>query len=194
MCICADSFKHFLLPCMVNINLKFWLPTMKTLTNYENLFSNRLQIACCGIQEAACVSVNCSVSRRWFWSVQRYYRRTIDSDFSKDELGSQFPLSCCQSCLGGGGGILRQLPVKSPELVSVFIDACRTLTSIFLFFSFNPLTMTIRAICDPEGIKRRHGLYCIMKVSYSTSNFPRPNPGRHTWCEFSITFSGVHFA
>jgi hypothetical protein len=36
---------------------------MKTLTNCENPSGNPLQIACCSIQEAACDSVDCSVSR-----------------------------------------------------------------------------------------------------------------------------------
>jgi hypothetical protein len=53
--------------------IKFWHASMKTLTNCENLSSNPLQTACCGIQEAACDSVNCSVSRRLFWSVLLYY-------------------------------------------------------------------------------------------------------------------------
>jgi hypothetical protein len=38
--------------------------SMQTLTNCENTSNNPLQIACCGIQEAACDSINCSVSRR----------------------------------------------------------------------------------------------------------------------------------
>ncbi len=33
-------------------------------TNFENPFNNSLQTACCGIQEPALDSVNCSVSRR----------------------------------------------------------------------------------------------------------------------------------
>jgi hypothetical protein len=47
-----------------NKKIKFWLASMKTLTNCENPSSNPLQIACCGIPEADCDSVNCSVSRR----------------------------------------------------------------------------------------------------------------------------------
>jgi hypothetical protein len=42
--------------------IKFWLASMKMLTNCENPSSNPL--ACCGIEEAAWDSVNCSVSRR----------------------------------------------------------------------------------------------------------------------------------
>jgi hypothetical protein len=43
---------------------KFFVPSMKTLTSCENPSSNPLQIGCCGKQEAACDSVNCSVSQR----------------------------------------------------------------------------------------------------------------------------------
>jgi hypothetical protein len=50
-----------------NYKIKFWPASMKTLTNCENPSRNPLQNACCGIQEAACNSVNYSVSRRWFW-------------------------------------------------------------------------------------------------------------------------------
>jgi len=49
---------------MEKIKDKVWLASMKTLSNCENPFSNPLQIACCGIQEATCDSVNCFVSRR----------------------------------------------------------------------------------------------------------------------------------
>ncbi len=48
---------------------KFWLASMKTLTNSENPSSTPLQIACCGIQIAACDSVNCSVSQMILWRV-----------------------------------------------------------------------------------------------------------------------------
>jgi hypothetical protein len=46
--------------------IKFWLASMKTLTNCDNPSTscNPLQIAYCGIQEAACDSENLSVSRR----------------------------------------------------------------------------------------------------------------------------------
>jgi hypothetical protein len=40
--------------------MKFWLASMKPLTNLKNPFSNPLQTACCGIQEPAYYSVNCS--------------------------------------------------------------------------------------------------------------------------------------
>jgi hypothetical protein len=39
---------------------------MKTVINCENPSSNPLQNACCDIQEAACDSANCSVSRKEF--------------------------------------------------------------------------------------------------------------------------------
>ncbi len=42
---------------------------MKTLSNCENPSSNPLQTACCGIQEPAYDSENCSVSQRWFWKL-----------------------------------------------------------------------------------------------------------------------------
>jgi hypothetical protein len=44
--------------------MKFWLASMKTLTNCKNPSSNPLQTACCGIDEPAYDSVSCSVSRR----------------------------------------------------------------------------------------------------------------------------------
>jgi hypothetical protein len=56
--------------------MKFWLASMKTLNcknpssnpmktlNCKNTSSNPLQTACCGIQEPADDSINCSVSRR----------------------------------------------------------------------------------------------------------------------------------
>jgi hypothetical protein len=43
---------------------KFLLASMKILTNFEDPHFNPLQIACCGIQGAACDSEKCSVSRR----------------------------------------------------------------------------------------------------------------------------------
>ncbi len=46
---------------------------MRTLTNCENPSSNPLQNASCCIQEAACDSVNYSVSRWWLWSMLWYY-------------------------------------------------------------------------------------------------------------------------
>jgi len=52
-CICTDSFKNLVLPCYGENKIqKFWLASMKTLTNSEY---RPLQIACCGIQEVACV-------------------------------------------------------------------------------------------------------------------------------------------
>jgi hypothetical protein len=55
--------KFFLVPCYRE-KIKYWLVSMKTLPNCENSSSNPLQTACCGIQAAACDSVNCSVSQR----------------------------------------------------------------------------------------------------------------------------------
>jgi hypothetical protein len=46
--------------------------------------------------------------------------------------GGHFPLSCRQSCRGWRGRFLIRLPVKSPELVSFFIESSSTLKSIFL--------------------------------------------------------------
>jgi hypothetical protein len=43
---------------------KFWVLSMKTLTSCENPASYPLQIDRCGTQEAACDSVNCSVSKK----------------------------------------------------------------------------------------------------------------------------------
>jgi len=65
--ICAESIGE-------KIKDTVWLASMKTLTYCENPSSNPLQIACCGIQEAACDPVNCSVSRRWF----EHIRGTMD--------------------------------------------------------------------------------------------------------------------
>jgi hypothetical protein len=47
---------------MEKIKDKFFLASMKTLTNIEIPSSNLLQIACCSIQEAACDSVNCLIT------------------------------------------------------------------------------------------------------------------------------------
>ncbi len=83
---------------------------MKTLTTCGNPSSNPLQIACCGIQEATCDYVNCSVSRRWFWSVLRnsFSNFQVDywlSAFSKDEeLRLTFPFEFPPVLLGGGRG------------------------------------------------------------------------------------------
>jgi hypothetical protein len=63
-CICAESLKVFCCLGTEKLKDKELATSMKTLTNCENTSSNPLQIACCGIQEAACDSVNCSVSRR----------------------------------------------------------------------------------------------------------------------------------
>jgi hypothetical protein len=41
--------------------MKFWLASMKTLTNCKNPSSNPRETAWCGIQEPAYDSVNCSV-------------------------------------------------------------------------------------------------------------------------------------
>jgi hypothetical protein len=56
--------------------MKFWLPSLKTLIKFENPSSNPLQIACCGIQEAACDSFNCSVI-----GVLRYYFSKYQADY-----------------------------------------------------------------------------------------------------------------
>ncbi len=92
-----------------------------------------LQTVCCAIQEPAYDSVNCSVSRRWFWSMLRYYRCMIDCrHFKRLNWGSQFPLSCLQSYWGWGGAeIMMRLPVKYSYLVSVFIEASINLTTFW---------------------------------------------------------------
>jgi hypothetical protein len=54
--------------------------------------------------------------------------------FSTAELRLTIPYELPPVLLGGwwgGGGILVRLPVKSPELVSVFIKASRNLYNIF---------------------------------------------------------------
>jgi hypothetical protein len=52
--------------CLVieKMEFKFLLASMKTLTNFKDPYGNPLQNVCCGIPEATCDSVNCSVSRR----------------------------------------------------------------------------------------------------------------------------------
>jgi hypothetical protein len=57
--ICDESFGE-------KIKDTVWLASMKTLTYCGNPSSNPLQIAYCGIQEAACDSVNCSVRRKLY--------------------------------------------------------------------------------------------------------------------------------
>ncbi len=69
--ICAYSLKKFCCLLWRKWKIKLWLASKKTLTNFEYLSRNPLQIACCGIQEATYDFVNCSVSRRWFLSVLR---------------------------------------------------------------------------------------------------------------------------
>ncbi len=54
---------------------KFLLASMKTLTYFEDPNQNPLQKACCCIQEAACDSVNCSVSWRWWWKILNFLKR-----------------------------------------------------------------------------------------------------------------------
>ncbi len=114
---------------------KFWLASMKTLTNCENRSINPLQIACCGIQEAACDSVNCSVSLRWFWSVLLYFFSKYQADYWLQTIDCwlfQRMNWVAASLVRGRELCLMRLPVKSPELVSVFIAASKTLKSIFL--------------------------------------------------------------
>ncbi len=53
-CLVMEKIEDKVLSCLYE----------KTLTYCENPFINHLQNACCGIQEAACDSVNCSVSQR----------------------------------------------------------------------------------------------------------------------------------
>ncbi len=91
---------------------------MKTVNNCENPSTNPLHTACCGIQELAYDSVNCSVSWRWFWNVFRYYFLYQVDDrllaFSKAELKLTIPFELPPVSLGvGGGGILMRLPSGS---------------------------------------------------------------------------------
>jgi hypothetical protein len=53
-------FKSFWCLVMEKI-LFFILASAKTLTNFEDLYYNPHQNSCCGLQEAAYDSVNCSV-------------------------------------------------------------------------------------------------------------------------------------
>ncbi len=111
--------------------IKFWLDSMKTLTNFENPSSNHLQTACCGIQETAYDSVNCfeacyviTFHNRWVidhctlqcssWvgiythpisSLPKFVLCVLDCcHFQRLIWDSQFPLSCRQSRWGGGKG------------------------------------------------------------------------------------------
>jgi hypothetical protein len=45
------------------------------LTNFEDPYWKPLQNAWCGIQEATCDSVNCSVIRWWWWNIQQILKR-----------------------------------------------------------------------------------------------------------------------
>jgi hypothetical protein len=56
-------FKNFL-PCYGENKRTCFGLHYENNSNCENSSSNPLQIACCGIQEAACGSVNCYVSQR----------------------------------------------------------------------------------------------------------------------------------
>ncbi len=47
----------------------------ETPTNFEDPYWNPLKNAWCDIQQAPCDSVNCSVSRRWFWKIQNFLKR-----------------------------------------------------------------------------------------------------------------------
>ncbi len=106
---------------------KFLLDFMKTLTNFEDPYWNPLQNACCGIQEAACDSVNCSLSRRWWWKIQKNLKLVSSKPQADDWLLAFQRLNCS---LWGAAELenLMRLPVKSP----LFIEASRNLESIFL--------------------------------------------------------------
>ncbi len=80
-------------------------------SNFEDSYWNPLQNACFGIQEAAYDSVNCSVCRRWWWKIKKFWSG-FGYHFSKwqadDWLSaisrlnwgfqfSRFSLRCCQS-------------------------------------------------------------------------------------------------
>ncbi len=86
-CICADSFKIFFAALLWrNQKIKFWHAYMKTLSNCENPSSNPLQTACCGIQEPTYDSVNCSVSRRGFWSVLLFIKESSQWEYQKNQF------------------------------------------------------------------------------------------------------------
>ncbi len=115
---------------------KFLLASMKKYTNFEDPYWNPLPNACFGIQEAACDSVNCSISRKWWWKMLKFLKQvsvlgTFQNQtyeymngcrlFQRLNWGFQFSLRCRQSLN------LMRLRVKFPELVSDFIEAIRNL-------------------------------------------------------------------
>ncbi len=96
---------------------------MKTPSNFEDPHWNPLQNACCGIQEAACDSLSCSVSLRWFLKRVLVLLFKIPGCrlFHRLNWSFQFSLRC------RGVGNSDAPSGKSPELVSVFIEASKSL-------------------------------------------------------------------
>ncbi len=130
-CICADGLKHFLVSFMEKIDIQDFVCFYEN-ANYR-LWSP-LQNACCHIQEAGCNSLNCFVSRRLRWilkRVTRYYFLKSQADdwlsaFSNAELRFPVPFEGPPVL-----EILMRIPVKSLELISVFIEASRNLKVLF---------------------------------------------------------------
>jgi hypothetical protein len=77
-CICADSLKSFCCLVMEKINFKVLAWFHETLINCENPSSNPLEIASCGIQEATCDTVYCSVM---ILKKLRYYFSKYQADY-----------------------------------------------------------------------------------------------------------------
>jgi hypothetical protein len=69
-----SQISTFLVPCYgENGNSSFCLLIWKHAQILKNW--NPLQNSCCCSQEAACDSVNCSVSQRWWWKIQKLLKR-----------------------------------------------------------------------------------------------------------------------
>jgi hypothetical protein len=111
---------------------KFFLASLKTRTNFEDPYWNPLQNACCCIQEAAWDSVSDGEKFKkkfeaGFGVTFQIHRQMICCRlFQKLNWGLQFFFEMPPEL-----EILMRLPVKSPELVSVFIEASRNFEKVF---------------------------------------------------------------
>ncbi len=126
--------------CLVMMKMVIQIASMKTPTNFEDTYWNLLQIACFGIQEAACDSVNCSVSRGWWWRSQKFLKRVSESLFKSQEGDWLSAFSKAELRFPILFEVLPELEIAasckiyriSTVPVSVFIEASKNLKSIFL--------------------------------------------------------------
>jgi hypothetical protein len=108
---------------------------MKTLTNCENPSSNCLQIACCGIQEAACDSVNCFFKPEMILNI-RYYFSKYQADnklsaFPKDELRLTILFELPPVLFGAGGGDSDAASGKISRIIKCFHRSKQDLKKYF---------------------------------------------------------------